>query len=139
MMRLRGSGQPQLRDSISQKSRQPTGKLAGITRFAFPYDQTRPPQVRKLLQHRKIALDILPELFLPEILPGFWHGRFRATWVAMPEAAMNENCLLTGAEHNIWLARQLWRVQSISVAHRVQYSSDYQFRLCILCPDARHV
>lgn len=59
--------------------------------------------------------------------------------MAMPEAAMNENGLSARAKHNVRLARQFWRVQSISVAHRKQHSPDYQFRLGIFSANSRHI
>jgi hypothetical protein len=59
--------------------------------------------------------------------------------MAMPEAPMDEDDLLTAAEHEVRLAREIAAMQPVPVAHSVRDSSDSQLRRGILAADFPHI
>ena len=58
--------------------------------------------------------------------------------MAVPEAAINKYYSIITPQNDVRLSRKAWIVDSITEARFVQLFSDYDFRLCILSPNACH-
>ena len=56
----------------------------------------------------------------------------------MPEAAMHQDDSLILRKYNVWVAREVFRVESISEAKLVEGFSDLQFGGSVFAPNTRH-
>src|SRR5439155_19362111 len=66
----------------------------------------------------KVASAVFLELRLPKIQTRFRHSTVRASGMAMPEAAVNEDRCAVSREHDIEVSGQTGRMQAIAEAER---------------------
>ncbi len=79
------------------------------------------------------------QFFQPEFAPVCWRGAILASFVAMPEAAVDENDCFVFRQNNIRFAGQRFDVQPKAVTHPMQQAPDDQLRGSIFPADAAHV
>ena len=58
--------------------------------LAFPHHRYSPAQCEQCIDVSLIAFHVLAEFSLPELRSGCWRGCILATFMAVPETAMNE-------------------------------------------------
>ena len=104
----------------------------------LPDHQNSPPLVTEFLDNPPVPLDIGRELLVPEILPRTWDGGHVAP-MPMPEAAMHQDDSLILRKYNVWVAREVFRVESISEAKLVEGFSDLQFGGSVFRSEERRV
>ena len=80
------------------------GQKLWLLRFAFPYDEHRPPDLLKGCDVPAVAPKVSVELFVPERLLG---GRPPSPWavVLVPEAPVNEDGLSSSGESQVGCTR----------------------------------
>src|SRR5207249_2032780 len=61
------------------------------------------------------------------------------TRVVVPETAVYEDHFAKLWEYQVWLARQLFRVQTVTVSHTEYGLADYKFRLRVFATYTPHV
>ena len=117
------------------------GQPFGPGRLALPDLQNRPAGGLKLLPGPQVPLSIPSELGPPELLTGLWHSRELAVRVGMlvPEATMDEDRDLPGAEYDIGTTGEILRLQPIAQARGMECLSHSKLGLSVPSPDERHL
>ncbi|CUS34544.1 hypothetical protein COMA2_170063 [Candidatus Nitrospira nitrificans] len=59
--------------------------------------------------------------------------------MTVPETAVYENNSLIFWQHNVWLSRQVFPVETKTVTHSVQDRTNYPLRACIGALNPAHV
>lgn len=107
--------------------------------IAFPYGQNPPTGLLQLRLLFQVTLDRSAELFLPELRAGLRRGRIGASFMPMPEAAMDEDDGPVLRENDVRFPRQVRNMQLETEAFPVEQAAQHQFRFCVLTPDTGHV
>lgn len=118
-----------LREALRQRSE--------VIELTFPDDEHPPARGLQLMLDASVARDVAVELALPELAACLGSVGQTAV-VAVPETAVDEQGDMSAPEHDIGPARQIPRLQPISVAHRMQEPANGQFRPGVATPDAAH-
>lgn len=80
------------------------GEFFPITRLALPDHHDAPAKSTKPDERPAVAINVLGELLTPEVHPGLGFVRIRASWVAVPKAAVNQDYYSPLGQHNVWLS-----------------------------------
>ncbi len=83
--------------------------------------------------------DVAVELGLPPFGAGFRGGGSLASFMAVPEAAVDEDDRVVFGKDDIGFAGEVFPVQAEAVAGAVEHGADLQLGLGILAADLRHV
>jgi len=83
-----------------------------------------PGPIKLALHALSASLPIALQFRLPEFPSRFRHPREDTVFVPGPEAAMDENDLPAGTEHEIGASRQIPSVEPVSVPHGEDKSAD---------------
>lgn len=116
----------------------PNSVLDRMLQRALPNGGHPPPEAPKRLHVPLVAIDIAQELLLPELHVGPGRGGVATTFMSMPEAAVNENHRPVLREHEVWGARQLSDMKSISESPGEKKGAKSSFRPSVLSANARH-
>ena len=85
-----------------------------------------------------VAFLVAVNFSLPELAVALGHYKVFATFVPVPEAAVDEDDCLVFAQYYVGGAGQTLDVYAVAVAMSVQVTSHNQFWFCVLALDARH-
>lgn len=107
--------------------------------LTFPYGQNPPSGTFQLCLLFPVALDRPVELLLPELRAGLRHGCIGASFMPVPEAAMNEDDSPVFWENDVRLTRQARNMQPETEARSVKQAAQHQLGFRVLAPDAGHV
>ena len=106
--------------------------------FALPDDDCVPAEVAQLDAFFYVALFVAFYLLFPEWGVALGHYKVLASFVAVPEAAVDEDDGAVLAQHYVGGAGQAFDVYPVAVAVCVQITAHNHFGLCVLALDARH-
>src|SRR5262249_47561551 len=106
---------------------------------ALPDNKGIPALLLKRTQRRSIASDIAVELCLPELGAALGGVSSGATWVPVPEAAVDKHDLATPGEHDVRAARHPFPMGAVAVAEAVQQRPDDTLWAGIPPTDGPHV
>lgn len=104
----------------------------------FPDDGDAHARAGQRLNILFVPRDVSGEFVLPEIWPRRRGCTERATLMAVPEAAMDEDCHPMLRQYHVGSARQLGNMQSEAKAMRVEQSSHGHLRPGVPTANARH-
>ena len=126
----------------------------GRTQFAFPNSNAMPPHFGQSLLFLDVALLVSQHLLLPEIAVRvrqteasgiLEHHLFPTRLIAhhlgivsMPEAAIHKDARAIFAQHQVGMARQTRRIESVAKPSTPQPSPDDEFRLRVATTDGGH-
>ena len=85
-----------------------------------------------------VPLDITRNLLLPIFRIGFRQPTPTLARVSVPKTSVNEDDLLTRAEHNVRLARQVLPVQAVPIAHTMQEAPHHHLGFGVATFDRAH-
>lgn len=85
-----------------------------------------------------VSFSVLLELRSPELLTRAGHDFTVAAIVPMPEAAVNEDNLLTGRENEVGTSGKRPHVKPITIAEGMDAFTHHHFRFRVLAPNAGH-
>lgn len=105
---------------------------------AFPDDGHAPAKSVKLFHMASVAIDICLEFLPPKIFIGLGGGCVAATFMSVPEAAVNENHRSAFWEHKVGRAWQFPHMESISKSSGEKNGAERPFRPSVLSANARH-
>lgn len=111
---------------------------AALLQFALPYGSHTPSNVDKALGVLMITANVLIELALPKLTIANWRGRVSASFMPMPEAAMNKDNGSPFGKDNIWRARQAPIMESKAKAFRMECLANEHFGLGVSALDPGH-
>jgi hypothetical protein len=97
-----------------------------------------PSQFAELLFVGSIASSVTFNFLFPKCAVGLRHAEFRAMFMAVPEASMDEDTDAMSRKNDVRISRQIAAVKSEAISHRVQQTSDCELGLCVLSPNTRH-
>ena len=120
-----------MRDIVCQR-------IKAFLDFAFPDDNDMPAGLLQRGLLFFIALDVALEFLRPEFHVGFRHGGDFAAFMAMPEAAVDENHRMPFGQNDIGMSGQFRRMETVAEAQHMQMMTHNQFRLRVLRPDFAH-
>lgn len=80
------------------------GQPLSIPQFAFPYDDRSPARCPNRVYVTCIAPPVTAEFFIPELQPRFWLPSKFASFMLVPEAAMDENCEAASRQEDVGFA-----------------------------------
>ena len=105
---------------------------------ALPDSGHTPAKSPECLHVSPVAINIAQEFPLPELFVGPRGGGIAATFVPMPEAAMDEHHCSALREHKVGGAGQPPHMKSISKTPGEKKGAKYPFRPGVLSANARH-
>ena len=85
-----------------------------------------------------VSFAVTGDLVLPECRIGLGKYKLFASFVAMPETAVDKDCRSVFAHYDVRFARYALHVQPVPVSVRPQPFPDRYLRLCRLAADMRH-
>jgi hypothetical protein len=97
-----------------------------------------PAEVAQLDAFFDVALFVAFYFLLPELAITLWHYKVFAAFVAVPEAAVDEDDCLVFAQYYVGGAGQAFDVYAVAVAVGMKVAAHNQLRLGVLALDARH-
>ena len=106
--------------------------------LALPHRNTMPSHCSQLLLHRTVALSISRNFSRPEIGVQLWNSEVPASFVAMPEAAINKNHSSILAQYYVRVTWQTWMVKTIAEATPEKITAHNQFGLCVPATNRSH-
>lgn len=106
---------------------------------AFPDHKDAPAQLFERLGMIAVPLNRSGELCLPELRIRFWIGGVTTVSMAMPKAAMNEDCRSKRREDDIWFAWKALYVGAASVTLHPKQLSNGLFGNGVLAANLRHI
>ena len=106
--------------------------------FALPDDDCVPAEVAQLDAFFYVALFVAFYLLFPKCGVALGHYKVLASFVAVPEASVDEYYGAVFAQYNIGCAGQAFDIYPVAVAVGVQIISHDQLGLCVLALDACH-
>ena len=112
--------------------------LDRVFQGALPDDRHAPAERTKRLQLSPVAIDIAPELPLPEFFISPGDGRVAAPFMPMPEAAVDEHNRAVLREHKVRGAGQLSDMKSIAKSLGEEKGAKGSFRPSVDSANARH-
>ena len=117
------------------------GALAdgGGPEAALPDDYGVPAETGKGLVVAVVALAVALYLRAPEVHVGLGEAEVPAAFVAMPEAAVDEDAGAVLAQDDVGVAGQARVVEPVAETAGVQPVADGHLGLCICRTDGRHV
>ena len=118
------------------------GLQGGVAVFLFeltlPNDDCVPAEVAQLNTFFNVALFVALYLLFPELGVAFGRDKVAATFVSVPEAAVDEDDGAVFAQDNVGGAWQALDVYAVAVAMGVQVTAHNHLGLGVLALDARH-
>lgn len=123
---------------ILQLAKQGCERGLRMLQLALPDGQYPPPVAEKLLLNPPVPLYIIPEFLSPEIGASLGQRGESASFVVVPEAAMDENTGPETWQHNIRTPGEILAMQPKTISTGMQKLSHRYFRLGIPAPDAGH-
>ena len=121
-----------MRDIVCQR-------IKAFLDFAFPDDNDMPASLFQRGLFFFIAFNVALEFLRPEFHVGFRHCGDFAAFMAMPEAAVDENHRMPFGQNDIGMSGQLRGMEAIAKAQHVQMMAHDHFRFCVFRPDFAHV
>lgn len=109
-----------------------------MLQLALPDGQYPPPLAEKFLLSPPVPLNIILQLLSPEIGAGLGQRGESASFVVVPEAAMDENAGPETWQHNVWTPREVLAMQPKTITTGMQKLPHRYFRFGIPAPDAGH-
>ena len=106
--------------------------------FAFPNDYCVPSKLAQLYSLLYVAFFVAIYFLFPKNGIAFWHNEISASFVAVPEAAVDEDGGAVFAQHNVRRAGQALDIYAVAVAPCVQVMAHNQLGLRVLALDACH-
>ena len=106
--------------------------------FTFPDDDDAPTGGLQGCLFLFVAFDIAFEFLGPEFDVGFGHGGDFATFMAMPEAAIDENDGMPFGEDDVGMSRQFGGMEAIAEAKRMEVVAHDNLRLRVFRADFAH-
>ena len=97
-----------------------------------------PAEVAQLDAFFDVALFVAFYFLLPELAIALWHYKVTATFVAVPETAVDEDDGAVFAQYYVGGAGQALDVYVVAVAVGMQVTAHNQLGLGVLAFDARH-
>ena len=97
-----------------------------------------PAEVAQLDAFFNVALFVAFYFLFPEWGVALGHYKVLASFVTVPETAVDEDDCLVFAQYNVGGTGQALDVYAVAVAMGVQVTSHNQFWFCVLALDARH-
>jgi len=85
-----------------------------------------------------VVSDVPVKFLLPPFGSCFRGGGSFATFMSVPEAAVDEDNGLVFAQDDIGFTRQIFAMQAEAVAGAVEHGADEEFGLCILSANLAH-
>ena len=113
-------------------------ELPLLSQGALPDDRDSPAPVEQVSSSSPVPLHVGTELRLPELRSGGRSGCVPTSWMAVPEAAVNEADGAKPAEHQIRRSGQASVVQAIPDSTRVQGTAKEEFRYSVPASDSCH-
>jgi hypothetical protein len=110
-------------------------QVIGLT---FPNDMRTPSQIGERLLYLAVARDIAVKFGFPEFSTALGRVGETAAWVAMPEAAMNQNGDPSARQDDVGSARKVATVEPEAQAQLVQNSPNGDLGGGIPLPDSCH-
>ena len=110
-----------------------------LAKFALPYNHHSPSLSSQLSLDTSISAFIRFELRLPKIQFRLRPSRAFKCAVPVPKTSVHEDYFACSREDDIRRARQVFRVQSISIPHAMNESANDHLRLGVPAPYGRHV
>ena len=120
-----------MRDIVCQR-------IKAFLDFAFPDDNDMPAGLLQRGLFFFITFNVALEFFRPEFHVRFGHRGDFAAFMAMPEAAVDENHRMPFGQNDVGMAGQLWGVEAVAEAQHVQMMTHEQFRLRVFRADFAH-
>lgn len=109
-----------------------------VLQGTLPDNCHTPPESMELFRMPTVASNVALEFLTPEFFVGPGGGGVSATFMSVPEAAMDEYHRSVLLEHKVGGARQSPHMKSISKTPGEKQRTQYSFRLRILSANARH-
>ena len=106
--------------------------------FALPDDDCVPAEAAQLDAFLDIALFVAFYFLFPELGVALGHDKVTATFVAVPEAAVDEYDGAVFAQYNIGCAGQSLDVDPVTVSMGMQVTAHNHLGLGVLALDACH-
>ena len=97
-----------------------------------------PAEVAQLDAFFHVALFVAFYFLLPELAIALWHYKVFATFVTVPEAAVDEDDCLVLAQYYVGGAGQALDIYAVAVAVGMQVTAHDHLGLGVLALDARH-
>ena len=91
-----------------------------------------PAHATKLDAFLYIALSVAADFLLPELCVAFGHYKVSASFVPVPETAVDEDDGLVFPQHDIWCAGQLSDVDAVAVATGMEVAAHEHLGLGVL-------
>ena len=107
--------------------------------FTFPYHDGCPAEVGEGLDVDFVVRDISSEFGFPVFHPGAGHGAAAASFMAMPEASIDEYRGSVFRQNDIRCARKAAGMKAESVSEAVEDSADDNLGLRIPASDPGHI
>ena len=120
-----------MRDIVGQR-------IKAFFDFTFPYDDNMPAGLLQRGLFFFIAFNVALEFLRPEFHVGFRHCGDFAAFMAMPEAAVDENHRMPFGQNDIGMSGQLRGMEAIAKAQHVQMMTHEQLRLRVFRADFAH-
>ena len=106
--------------------------------MSFPNDDCVPAEVAQLYAFFYVALFVALDFLFPERGVALGHYKVAAAFVAVPEAAVDEEDGAVLAQHYVGGAGQALDIYAVAVAVGMQVAAHNQLGLGVLALDARH-
>ena len=106
--------------------------------LTLPNDDCVPTEVAQLDAFLDIALFVALYFLFPELGVALGHDKVAATFVSVPEAAVDEDDGAVFAQDNVGCTGQMLDVYAVAVAMCMQITAHNHLGLCVLALDARH-
>ena len=106
--------------------------------LTLPNDDCVPAEVTQLNAFFNVALFVALYLLYPELGVAFGHDKVAATFVSVPEAAVDEDDGAVFAQDNVGGAWQALDIYAVAVAMGVQVTAHNYLGLGVLALDACH-
>lgn len=130
---------PRIDDVIAKSSRERNLDFRRVARLTLPENADAPTERLKFRDVSDVAIAVPVELLRPKICSGLRHRRLPATFVSMPEAAVDEHDGAVPWEDEVRRPGQIATMQTEPKPLRVRNTPHDQFRSRVLLPDRSHM
>lgn len=99
-----------------------------VTRLALPHNEYPPPELIKRFLCTFVPSGICIKFRVPEFRIGGGPSASWASYMPVPEAAVDEDDLSMARQHNVGMSREVRTMQPEAIPKPVQQAAYYQFR-----------
>jgi len=126
---------------LFQEAAEPGGQLQGVFGLAFPDNECFPTEFRNKPKADCVAFFVLFQLWNPVALIRFWNPCDPASGirVLMPKASVNKNDFLAARKDDVWVTRETFAVEAVSVSGLEQQATNFELRRHAFTPNSPHV